>query len=68
MASSPNSTTARTEMHTAFNYNYQIMKNTSEQDRKLCHAMHIMLLLVIRAQSQGSSSTAAIGLIVHPVF
>jgi hypothetical protein len=33
------------ELHTAFIYNYQTMKNTSEQDRKLCHAMHIMLLL-----------------------
>jgi hypothetical protein len=28
----------------------------------------LLLLLVIRAQSQGSSRTAAIRLIVHPVF
>jgi hypothetical protein len=41
----PNSPTAMTELHTAFNYSYQIMKNASEQDRKWCHAMHIMLLL-----------------------
>jgi hypothetical protein len=47
---------------------HYLINGTIFENKVIEHKMRVLLLLVIRARSQGSGCTAAIRLNVHPVF